>query len=53
MNILMFVFTTVYLAGTIIGHHINMINDSTYFICMGLWAIMFILIQIWSNHNER
>ena len=53
MNILMFIFITIYLAGVIIGHHINMLNDSTYFICLGLWAIMFILSKILGEHDER
>ena len=53
MNILMSIFTALYLAGVIIGHHLNGINDNTYYICIGLWAIMFILVQMWSNHNER
>lgn len=53
MNVLMSIFTTIYLVGIIIGHHLNAISDSTYYICIGLWAIMFILIQMWSNHNER
>ena len=48
----MSIFTAVYLIGIIIGHHINMINDNTHFICMGLWAIMFILNSR-GEHNER
>lgn len=53
MNILMSIFTAIYLVGIIVGHHLNAINDNAYYICIGLWAIMFILIQVWSNHNER
>lgn len=49
----MSIFTAVYLIGVIIGHHINMLNDSTYFICLGLWAIMFILSKILGEHDER
>jgi len=53
MNVLMSIFATIYLVGIIIGHHLSVINDNTYYICIGLWAVMFILIQMWSNHNER
>ena len=53
MNILMSIFTAIYLVGIIIGHYLNAINDNTYYICIGLWAVMFILIQMWSNHNGR
>ena len=53
MNILMFIFTGIYLVGIIMGHYLNVINDNAFYICMGLWAIMYILIQMWSNHNER
>jgi len=52
MNILMFIFTAVYLVGIIIGHHLNVISDNAYYICMGLWAIMFIL-NTNGEHNER
>lgn len=53
MNILMSIFTAIYLVGIIVGHHLNAINDNAYYICIGLWAVMFILAQMWSNHNER
>lgn len=53
MKVLMFIFTAIYLVGIIIGHNLNTINDNTYHICIGLWAIMYILILMWSNHNER
>ena len=51
MNILMFIFTALYLVGIIIGHYVNAIGDNTYFICIGLWAIMFIL-STRGEHNE-
>lgn len=53
MNVLMSIFTAIYLVGIIIGHSLEAISDNTYYICIGLWAIMFILIQMWSNRNER
>jgi len=53
MNILMFIFTGIYLVGIIMGYYLNAINNNAFYICMGLWAIMYILIQMWSNHNER
>ena len=53
MKILMSIFTALYLVGFIIGHHLNAITDDTYYICIGQWAIMTILMQMWSNHNER
>ena len=53
MNVLMSIFTTIYLVGIIIRRHSNTINDNAYYICIGLWAIMFILVQMWSNHNGR
>ena len=52
MKVLMFIFTALYLAGIIIGHSINAISDNTYFICIGLWGIMFIL-NMCGEHNER
>ena len=53
MNILMSIFTAIYLVGIIAGRHLNAISDNAYYICIGLWAVMFILTQMWSNHNER
>ena len=52
MNILMSIFTAIYLIGIIIGHYINAISDNTYYICIGLWGIMFIL-NSHGEHNER
>lgn len=53
MNVLVSVFTTMYLIVIIIEYYLKAINGNTYYICLGLWAVMFILIQVWSNHNER
>ena len=46
MKILMSIFTALYLVGFIIGHHLNAITDDTYYICIGQWAIMTILMQV-------
>lgn len=53
MKILMSIFTALYLVGFIIGHYLNAITDDTYYICIGQWAIMTILMQMWGNHSER
>ena len=53
MKILMYIFTMLYLAGVVIGHYVQAIGDNSYFICLGLWAIMFILLNVIGEHNER
>ena len=50
-NILMSIFTAL-LAGIIVGHMLGAISDNTYYICIGLWGIMFIL-NMCGEHNER
>ena len=52
MQILMSIFTAIYLVGIIMGHYLNAISDNTYYICIGLWGIMFIL-NMNGEHNER
>lgn len=52
MNILMSIFTALYLIGVIIGHYIGAIGDNTYYICIGLWGIMFLLNTL-GERNER
>ena len=52
MQILMFIFAALYLAGIIVGHMLGAISDNTYYICIGLWGIMFIL-NMNGEHNER
>lgn len=53
MKIAMSVFTALYLVCIILGHYINAISNNTYFICMGLWGVMFILLNVLGEHNER
>ena len=53
MKLLMNIWTAIYLAGVIIGWRLHVISEDTYFICMGMWAITFIIINIWEDHHER
>ena len=53
MKTFMCIWNAFYIIGIFLFWRIEYINENTYWICMGLWGIFNVLLNMWSELDER
>ena len=53
MKLLLNIYQFIYFIGIELVYYSNGISRDTYYICLGIWGGMLVLVNIWNSENGR
>ena len=53
MKLLLNIYQFIYFIGIELVYYSDGISRDTYYMCLGIWGVMLVLVNIWNSENGR